>query len=143
MVLETNTIKMLDTVAGDLEARPDYATITFQFADASQSISALNAVQTYDGFKQDILLQQAHGTPISVLSINEVIAITNAIITSNLAMQQMGQLSTDRTIAPKVAEKNNVALKELLSDLTQMKATQQSGAISASPAQQKYGPKGT
>jgi len=143
MTQETDIVKSLDTVTSNLEARQDYRTVMFQFVGADQSISAPNAVQTYNSFKQEILLQEAKDIPVSVFSVDEVIVITNAIINSNLAMQTMGQLSTSRTIEPTTAESNNISLKTLLSELMDFKATLQLGPIPASPTQEKYGPKGT
>lgn len=143
MKTENNISILLDKVINDLEARQDYSSVKFQFIDSEQSITAVNAVQSYNSFKQEIFSQQSNNIPITVLSIDEVINITNAIIASNVAIQKMGQLNTNRTITPSTAKEDNVTLKALFDELMKLKATTQTGEITPSSIQKIYGPKGT
>lgn len=143
MKTENNISILLDKVINDLEARQDYSSVKFQFIDSEQSITAVNAVQSYNSFKQEVFSQQSNNIPITVLSIDEVINITNAIIASNVAIQKMGQLNTNRTITPSTAKEDNVTLKALFDELMKLKATTQTGEITPSSIQKIYGPKGT
>jgi hypothetical protein len=145
MVSDMNTtiLALLDKAVAGLEARGDYSSIKFQLSGSAQSVTAANAVQSYLGLKQEVLLQQAHGIPIAAFSIGQVIDVTDAIIVSNVAMQKMGPLNTNRTMAPSAAAESNATFKSLLDELLKFKATNQTGAIAPSPAQLIYGPKGT
>ena len=143
MKTENTLTALLDKVINDLETRQDYTSVKFKFIDCEQTVSAGAAVQSYINFKQKVLLQITQSISISLLSIDEVINITQAIIASNIAMQKMGPLSTNRTIAPGAAQENNLTLKALLDELMILKAANQTGPIAPSPTQLIYGPKET
>lgn len=109
----------LAKVISDLQERPDY----------SSNSDFQGYVATFQTYNQLLLTAQAEtsltaGTSTALINgaTNDVLPVIQTLIDGNIAMINMGQLNTDRTISPKLATENNANLTAAQSSLQQLVA---------------------
>lgn len=100
----------LAPVIGDLQTRPDYVKDEKLRLDAT----------TLTGFKQSLLNYQSSSSQTTEQTValgNEALKIHTPLLTrlfdNNAALSRMGQLNTNRTIPPNVAQASNVNINKL------------------------------
>lgn len=114
-------INSINTVISELHQRGDFTSITFTVNQ--KTVTAVQAVEIFNRYKQDLLNMQARGTAIPELKSDELLTVISAIINSNLAMSKMGQLNTKRSIPPDKARSNNQTLLKLQDQIMQFKTS--------------------
>ncbi|MCC9624052.1 hypothetical protein LPB41_20425 [Thalassospira sp. MA62] len=124
------TLTALEPVLKDIQARPDYAKDEKLLADAASLAT----------FRQSLLNYKAQSAPTKGQTAalkDDATKINNPLLVglfnNNVALSQMGQLNTSRTIPPSQAQANNVNIGKL-QDALQVLIAQTNAALEGGTA---------
>lgn len=104
-------LNLLGAVVSDLRGRPDFTSINF--AVDERAVTAPQAVDMFNAYRQDMLTLEASGTAVPDAKSAELLTLIAAIINTNLAIAAMGPLNTKRSIEPEAAGAYNKTLATL------------------------------